>query len=251
MKPQRPVSKFTESRNKNKTEINEKNQSEIQSDRIIVKAIKKAPHLQSKKPLKRIVINETNILEQVEAWPKPNMSNNTIRCDDFKIVERKLNEPVLNKDSKNVSNQNRTQEMNFVEPKTSVQFYALWKTLKTTYEKFNYLKLIKPECIPRIFQESLEINVLSEFIEILAKHFIEEKLTVFNYLKNFTQVKRFSTLTIFLTPNDTKSKFKFRKIILSVTILFADLWKLFDFSKEFEGITKEEVDELVKKYELS
>lgn len=87
--PQRPVSKFTASRNKsntssisktnvsnnisNETKINDSSWPDPGCDITPVKIIKKPPHLQSQKPLKRIEITEVNNLpvssKEIESVP--------------------------------------------------------------------------------------------------------------------------------------------------------------------------------------
>ncbi|KAJ8935388.1 hypothetical protein NQ314_012800 [Rhamnusium bicolor] len=280
----RPISKFTASRNKSLV-TNQPNNTQFiaptvpdvhiietkkdidtskpvlawpaEDNIILVKPIKKPPHLRSQKPLKRIDIIETDdnefkkiefsvpnepeavkkhVFEKQEikkiieaspkaistfkkrqlendsekiayssAWPRSDEQIDCLKCDDFKVIEKQNPETKpfnISKEVKNTSNINiSTNEhkksigietnTDFPIPKTSVQFYLTWKNLKSTEEKYKYLKIIEPQNLPKIFLESLESSIFSNILEILVKHFIENKDCVFNILDYFTQVKRF------------------------------------------------------------
>ncbi|XP_018574394.1 RNA polymerase II-associated protein 3 [Anoplophora glabripennis] len=328
---QRPISKFTASRNKSNvsklpivppvtdtTNTDFKNvfdtskpvSSWLEEDNIIlVKPIKKPPHLRSKEPLKRIKIIEKDnsvtesitsvksepdaikqhVFEKQEksetvkdistfkedrcgakkdvsafkrrqtekvseksdhstAFPRPDQPSPSIKSDDFKIIEKKppdfssqlsaLSKAVKNTSNISISNEHKKAadektNTEFVKPKTSVQFNLIWKNLKDTAQKYEYLKQIDPQDFPRIFLNSLESHVFSGILEVLAKHFIENKDPIFDILDSFTQVKRFGTFTMFMSSSDKKN-----------------LWKIFDYVKEVEQKNKEDVDRLIEKYEL-
>lgn len=169
----------------------------------LVKAINKPAHLQSKKPLKRIEIQEISEfvpIQTVESLPKADKPPVFLKTDDLKVVERKSAYSVNEiKESKDHTNNIR---MELCTPNNSVQFYSSWRHLKQMEYKYQYLKLIKPENLPIIFKESLESSVFSEILEVLANCFIEKKEDVFSFLKYFTQIRRFSAIVMFLSDND-------------------------------------------------
>lgn len=141
------------------------------------------------------------------AWPKPNDQSNCLNSDDLKIIEK-----TNAKDEKNLINSDKKffdhdLSVNFTIPKNSVQFYSTWKNLKNPEEKYKYLKKINPEEIPKIFQNSLESTVFSSIVETLANYFIENKDAVSGFIKYFSKVKRFNTITMFLTHDDKSSKY--------------------------------------------
>lgn len=201
----------------------------MQHDIISVKSINKQPHLRSHKPLMRIEIEEINnngdrvedslfkqIVEEKEsnkpcietAWPKSKNQPYSINSDDLKIIEKK--NP---KEEKNNSNNiliNKTNEKttvsNWETPKTSVQFYLCWNNLKQSADKYKYLKSINPEDLPKIFLNSMESAVFSKILEVLAQNCTENKDPVATILKNLTKIKRFSTIVMFMTDDDKKSK---------------------------------------------
>ncbi|KAG5890472.1 hypothetical protein JTB14_013414 [Gonioctena quinquepunctata] len=312
---QRPISKFTASRNK--TSIYEPNEKAVhkppsvdskeqikqeiddskpstswhsQEDIIIVKPVQKPPHLRSEKPLKRLTITDIDSgipekiveyqkseeavkkhvmekhekiedlndvakpisafkkqkaeksLEKMEnaantAWPKPNEHTACLKSADFKIIE-KVNPASCMKDVKNTVNDNKKithseSNVNFVGPKNSVQFFLSWKNLKTLEEKYLYLKSIEPQELPKIFLSSLESKMFSNILEVMVNNYIVKNDRVFETLNYFTDVKRFSAITMFMTAEDKNN-----------------LWKLFDYIKENNEKEMDEVDILIKKYEL-
>ncbi|XP_044263335.1 RNA polymerase II-associated protein 3 [Tribolium madens] len=246
---QRPVSKFTASRNKNlcnvmkqsniftqENKINENKVNETESV-IPVKAINKPVHLQSKKPLKRIEIQEIaefcELNQKSESFPKVDKPNMTLKTDDLKIVERHPSGQNVHEIKENKDHTNNI-KMELSTPKNSVQFYSSWKHLKTIEFKYEYLKLIKPENLPLIFKESLESGVFSEILEVLTKCFIEKRDDVFDFLKYFTKIRRFSAIIMFLSDNDKNC-----------------LRKLFDYTKDRGNHPNGDVESLIQIYELN
>ncbi|RZC32346.1 RNA polymerase II-associated protein 3, partial [Asbolus verrucosus] len=223
----RPVSKFTDSRQqksmfqqtstyiRNKEDISQQ-PKEMDSQNIeywpsgdnviLVKTVIKPAHLQSKKPLKRIVILETFGFNENKDF-KADTVRRIIRTDDLKIVERTFHQnpdsQEMLKETKNQTNTNKMkEEIKFCVPKNSVQFYTQWKYLKILDEKYAYMKSIEPEELPHIFKESLDSNIFSEILEVLAKCFVKNNDKIFDFLFFFSKMKRFSTFTMFLTDSD-------------------------------------------------
>ncbi|CAH1163900.1 unnamed protein product [Phaedon cochleariae] len=166
------------------------------------------------------------------SWPKPENQSLHINSDDFRIIERK--EASITKDVKNtVNDSKKSAETLFVSPKSSVQFYSTWKDFKNTHDKYLYLKYINPKDLPKIFLNTLDSNIFSNILAVMAEYFVENKDSVFDILNHFTEVKRFSAITMFLSSEDKNN-----------------LWKLFDYIKENEDRTNDKVDELIQKFEL-
>ncbi|XP_068894279.1 RNA polymerase II-associated protein 3 [Tenebrio molitor] len=266
---QRPVSKFTASRHRKKGTaptlynnnesastvfsngkqakecITEATNNYLHSETdniILVKAVSKPVHLQSKKPLMQIKIQELeecarNLSSNEEAAfsHKTNMFKTTLKTDDLTVVEKYPGPCEMIKENKNNMNNVKMNEglIELKTPKNSVQFYSQWQHLKMINDKYIFLKSIKPETLPQIFKESLESGIFSEILEVLAKCFTSKNDNVFNFLMFFTNIRRFSTLTMFMSDNDKNH-----------------LWKLFDYVRERHERPKEEIDLLFKKYEL-
>ncbi|XP_044746948.1 RNA polymerase II-associated protein 3 [Coccinella septempunctata] len=270
--PQKPISKFCQSRQHLRSRS-----SEIQNEEIsrkinsiktdidtnkpkciwpsgdvdnIVKAVQKPPHMRSTKPLKRIPIQEINsAITESSDLPERNENPKkfSLKTDDIKIVEHKNNQSSQIKQvDEDVTKQEKVvedvtkQEMvvddepQLTAPKTSVQFHATWKKLRGRDDKRGeYLRLVNPKKIPDLFKDSLESDVFSEILYVLAEHLAKEKDETYEYLLHLSKIKRFSALSMFLTLNDKNS-----------------LWKMFNHMKEYEGRSKEEIDNLISKYEL-
>lgn len=198
----------------------------------MIKPIYKLPNLRSKKPLKRIDIKE---VEDV-----PDFDTQTIKIElehshegnertkSTKGTEIQLNNTVIYTDKtcekieqkRGIDSRKQCINTNaeFIYPKTAVQFYNCWKVFGNSLDlKYNYLKQINGKDIGVIFKDSLDTKVFSEVIETLAHAFIKNSQPVYPYLNGLTQVKRFSTLTMFMTSNDKKSNSKF---ILFIYIKF-------------------------------
>lgn len=215
----------------------------INEDIILVKSINKQVHSRSQKPLKRIEIkdvgaemkvsdhstnaeNNTKEKEIIRKSPKSSGNLYSINSDDLKIIEKK--NP---KEEKNTSNNNLISKHNdknavidlskniiptiesqtIVEhtwevPKTLIQFYSIWNNLKSSKEKYKYLKLIDPQELPILFLNSLESEVFSQILEVLADNCTENKDPVANILENIANIKRFNTFVLFMTNRDKKSK---------------------------------------------
>lgn len=258
----------------------------------LVEKVYKLPHLRSKKPLKRVNIvdieginidsntgirdaeknlNEENLTAQ--PWPLPNTGSNVIKCDELKVIERKIQndkhdvkgkpktESKFSKERSNNKiistnkNADEVKEFNLSVPQTSVQFNIDWRLLHDQPEvRFNYLKQINPKKFATIFKESLDCDIFSGIIHILAETFIEKNLPVYDYLLELCEVKRFSMLIMFMSDEDKKSKKYILRITLclylQISFLFTDLLKLADHMKSDNSLVRVNIDNLMRKYGL-
>ncbi|KAJ8965197.1 hypothetical protein NQ317_013349 [Molorchus minor] len=209
-------------------------------------AIKK--HVFEKRPVEQVLETPTKTffnmkrsernldnLEHPTALPQPKQEVTCIRSDDLKIIEKnppKEKRSDLNKnivENKVLTSYNTTNN-NFIVPQTSLQFCLTWKKLKNMEEKYKYLKCVPPHNLPQIFLASLENDIFSSILEVLVKHFIDNKDYVFDILDNLTRVKRFGALAAFMSTEDK-----------------ANLWKLYDYMKQTEQKDMKELDKLKTK----
>ncbi|KAF5283855.1 hypothetical protein FQA39_LY04675 [Lamprigera yunnana] len=257
---QRPISKFTITQQQNQKVKQATPQDKVEistspnksstywtsgNEIELVKPINKPPHLRSKQPLRRIVIEDIDIITDnksenksknilIQPWPRPGLDNKTINCDDLKIVERKVN--VSNKKSCTSSNYEihkiNTSDFEISIPATSIEFSANWRLLKDNKElKLKYLSQINPNKIPALFKESLDYDIFSEIIQTLAESFVEEKKPVYEYLVKLAEVKRFSMLTMFMNDNDKEA-----------------VSKLHMYLQSNSGVSKTKIEDLISKY---
>ncbi|XP_066152253.1 RNA polymerase II-associated protein 3 isoform X2 [Euwallacea fornicatus] len=174
---------------------------------------------------KKTIVQEIQVAEI-----KPKEDKNTEN-----ILITKLHNKCL-KDTKNIKIEEFSQETTLEIPKTSVQFYSMWKTLKTADNKYEYLKLIEPNEIPKLFKESLDSTVFSSILEVLSNGFVANGDDVYGFLYHLTQVPRFSALTMFMDSKDKDC-----------------LWELIHYLREKAQTVKianEQIQDLILKYEL-
>lgn len=179
-------------------------------------AIKKSPKARSQSVLKKIAVSEDNT-NKISTEPKrielANIaSQNTKKSTE--ILEKGVKYETGIKDI--TTNPTELDEIIFKEipkddfsklnnrpvPKTSLQFYYNWKELDVDL-KYLFLLKINPREFVNIFKNSLESDYFSSILKVLAEGFIPRKKSVVPYLYGLSKVKRFSTLTMFKTAEDT------------------------------------------------
>ncbi|XP_041984857.1 RNA polymerase II-associated protein 3-like isoform X2 [Aricia agestis] len=197
----------------------------------VIKPVKKPPHLRSKRALKNVPIQEI---------PLGRIDKNTTETDKtVEEVNSKLTElckPDPPESNKLLSDVLTTEKVeNLTAPHNSVQFTSEWKYLKNKIgARGDYLSIIDPEKLPAIFANALESDILSEILQTLHQDIQKfTKKSVSEYLLALSKVKRFSTLTLFLTRDD-------KEIIR----------KLLVHCEKEEKLTTGEIAELMELYEV-
>lgn len=109
--------------------------------------------------------------------------------------------------------------------KTSFQFYADWRHLERFPEKqLQYLLSVGPPGVEKLFKDSLEVDVFTDFITILHKAFKTGndamKEEVLDMMEVLPSVGRFDTIRMFIEP---KENLKIREII-ALDIKLGALW---------------------------
>ncbi|KAK5648975.1 hypothetical protein RI129_003867 [Pyrocoelia pectoralis] len=193
----------------------------------LVQVVKKPPHLRSRKPLRRIPIQDVDDLEVGEdaalPWPRPGHNSTLIKCDDLKIVERKLESPKNAKVDEEKPTISMSNEFNMSVPLTTIQFVSDWHQLEKCKElQYEYLKQINPENIPSLFKESLDYDIFSGIIHTLATVFVENNSSVYLYLLKLSEVKRFSMLLMFMENSNKEDLFKLANYMRSNGVEMVD-----------------------------
>ncbi|XP_026461678.1 RNA polymerase II-associated protein 3-like [Ctenocephalides felis] len=236
--------------------------TESDKGRALVKPIFKAPHERSKKPLRRIHIDEEteitkstkrsiNTLNNVSKIPDTNISANssvlteTLNSnpiskykEQFKesIQEEKPKEIVqlVSKVPKDDVKSDAILNIRLEEPKSSIHFYNVWKQLKGNPEKkYEFLKIIDGKNFKKLFGSSLESNILSEILQILKVHFISNNESVLGYLEGLKNVERFNALKMFMSSED---KDAIKSLLLH--------------SEKVGEITQKELENMLTTYEI-
>jgi len=87
-------------------------------------------------------------------------------------------------------------------PTTAAQFFHDWRKLKRDSDlAAKYIKQMGEEDY-LIFGSSLEYGCLSEILELLVWEFLPRNWEVLSHLEGLASVRRFSTLTLFLSEKD-------------------------------------------------
>lgn len=163
----------------------------IDQDVAIVKPIIKSPHQRDKTPLKLIPINLTDL-----STSNAQNSHKIVMEDSI----GKSNNKILN-----VIKEEKIPDIPPV-PINSVQFLLTWRKYKSPLFRYQYLRQLPAENIPKLFQDSMETDTFSEILSVLKTQFLTEKQGVFPYLKYLSEIKRFRTLTMFLGKNEKEGE---------------------------------------------
>ncbi|KAK0084956.1 hypothetical protein PV325_006022 [Microctonus aethiopoides] len=210
----------------------------IENDVEIIKPIIKSPHQRSKMQLKNISVTLSNFLTlSSEVSLNPSSLTSDI-SDKSKTIISPVENVQKNKTEKlEVKNKNKDEEENDIEippiPKSSIQFLLTWRKYKVPKLRYKYLKQLPAESIPTLFQDSMESSTFSEILSTLKTQFIPRKDKVFHYLKYLSEIKRFSTLTMFMGKKEKE-----------------DLLALLDFCHIVEGQPDTIIKEMRIKYEI-
>ncbi|XP_050551076.1 RNA polymerase II-associated protein 3 [Spodoptera frugiperda] len=220
---------------------------------MVIRPVKKPPHLRSKRPLKSIPIQEVLLGETTPEKPptrlkivdiEDNMSQGDSNNNDSNKKDSHGKTDVCGEGDKKVASPESVKLVsevmvtekvkNFVAPVNSVQFMSEWKYMKGQWDAMaEYWNLIEPSKIPSIFANALESSVVSDVIQVLHSRRDTFRGRTAAYLAGIASVPRFSALAMFLSHTD--------KQMLST---------LLEDCKQSENCTDEVIADLKNKYEL-
>ncbi|KAK3741902.1 hypothetical protein QZH41_016263, partial [Actinostola sp. cb2023] len=93
----------------------------------------------------------------------------------------------------------------FEVPKSSMQLQADWKILRNKpQELFEYLKNINPKSYSKLFQQSIDSDMLTTIILVYHDFYIPASLPVFSELQSLARVQRFGMAVMFLSEDHKK-----------------------------------------------
>ncbi|XP_015185919.1 PREDICTED: RNA polymerase II-associated protein 3-like isoform X2 [Polistes dominula] len=198
----------------------------------IIEPIIKPPHLRSKKPMKRIVVQDAEF--EIATCKKEvplNETDKIQKAESFNMVDDKVvaKNNVLIKSCE--VKQNVPVELKI--PKTAVQFIIDWRRNKSSEYRYRYLKQLPSNSLPQLFQDSMESDIFSEILDILRTEFIPRKNSVYQYLECLSQIKRFRALVMFIN-NAEKEGIK----------------TLIEYTKNTDNISEEKLEKLYEVYEI-
>ncbi|XP_065830347.1 RNA polymerase II-associated protein 3-like isoform X2 [Oscarella lobularis] len=183
----------------------------IVKEQATIAAVKRPAHLRSKKPLRRIEIEDVGTgseeeeegeeeqqeekEEEEEAEPVQEEIGKEKEEDKVEIIETK----------KKVEPQSQAREIELVPPKTAYQFEMDWRQVRGNAQLFyKYLKLIKPKDYPRLFQQSVEA-VLNKVLSTLEEFYIPNGDSIYEELLFLTKINRFDMAVMFLSSAEKKT----------------------------------------------
>ncbi|XP_006633725.1 RNA polymerase II-associated protein 3 isoform X1 [Lepisosteus oculatus] len=225
----------------------------IQGDcqRRIVQPINKPPHLRSKKPLRRMVIEEVggeiSISKRTErttisAACETVSSSRTVVSESQAVpmecapspkmlkIEEISDSPAHSTDKSPITNdvkkvaekcadvENVTDQKGLPfslpeclsippVPANCFQLEADLRKLKNHPDViYKYLKQIEPNMYPKIFEMSLEPDILNQILKVFQTFYIkyEDPILVFEILKNLAEVRRFDMAVMFMSAAERK-----------------------------------------------
>nr|CAB3265686.1 RNA polymerase II-associated protein 3-like [Phallusia mammillata] len=180
----------------------------------LVLPIKKPLHLQSKKPLRRIHVEEVGgeIKNPKVAECNQKQDIDISRMDstetknpsqDMKTLKPTNGQmkPVLNGQS------HQTETTVPGVPSTFYQFQAdIRKIGHNRTNLFKYVKQIDPKLFPKLIKEQLETNILSAILGALMENIAGNENFIVEFLTNLTKVKRFEMAVMFLSKSDQQGE---------------------------------------------
>lgn len=133
------------------------------------------------------------------------------------------------------STRSQSTSKTFTVPKSSGQFQADWRALqKQPDQLFQYFKNIKPTSYAKLFQQSIEPDMLVKIVHLLRDFYMPNGLPVFNEMKHLSEVRRFNMAVMFLSEKDKK--------------VINELLQNVRQNKETLGLNEEDIVNLAKKF---
>ncbi|CAE1264470.1 RPAP3 [Acanthosepion pharaonis] len=168
----------------------------------IVNAIDKSPAERSKKPLRRLEIQETGIeddgTERREQIAKITEGRILTPPSSTSLSSPSLSSPHI---PSLVSNQQIGPDSD--EVPDQLQYY--WPHFKKNpKEMYSYLKRISPEQYPQLVSEFVDSEMVTMICSCLKTSFLPDGKLVIEHLTHLSKVNRFQMAIMFLSPTETK-----------------------------------------------
>ncbi|XP_030640104.1 RNA polymerase II-associated protein 3 [Chanos chanos] len=155
-----------------------------------VQPVDKPPHLRSTKPLRRVEIEEVG--GEVALSDGPTHKEEKMKGQPERVL---------------TSSNSTEPEVVPPVPTNSFQLEADLRKLGNRSElTYKYLKQITPEAYPKIFQNSLEPDILNHILRIFQSFYIkhEDPSLILEILRNLASVKRFDMAVMFMSSAEKK-----------------------------------------------
>uniref|UniRef100_A0A8C8D493 RNA polymerase II-associated protein 3 n=1 Tax=Oncorhynchus tshawytscha TaxID=74940 RepID=A0A8C8D493_ONCTS len=209
--------------------------TEEHAQRRTVLPVNKPPHLQSTKPLRRVDIEEVGGKILVQKEPSAVFTSTTAPC--FRPQKTTSIADTVREDQGEILFNCLISSRTVVPPAptNSFQLEADLRKIGNGPEViYKYLKQIQPQAYAKIFQSSLEPDILNQILRTLQSFYIkqEEPPVILEILRNLAGVRRFDMAVMFMSIPEKKV-----------------LQELFDFLRQ-AGLEDVSVGALQKKYRV-
>ncbi|KAJ6640570.1 Ninjurin-A [Pseudolycoriella hygida] len=166
-----------------------------------VSFIKKPPHLQSKKPLRRIQINGPMSTGNSTSTDKKSKDEEN---EASKSAENGIEQSTI------TNAENICGVIPLKSPNSSAQFYQKWRELINNSQKYSYLKIIDVASFNYLIGSQFDCDLLKNLLQILSENFINDKIPVSGILKQIIINDQFKILKLLM---DTEDKNAFEKLL--------------------------------------
>ncbi|XP_056604722.1 RNA polymerase II-associated protein 3 isoform X2 [Triplophysa dalaica] len=178
----------------------------VTEEKRIIQPINKPEHLKSTKPLRRIDIQEVGELSLVSESSAVSSPHHKIQKISDALHESRDTEC---ENDRSTDNGNPSDECECVPPPPANSFQLeadLRKISANPQSTYRYLKQISPDIYPKIFQTSLEPDILNQILKTFHTFYIqhEEPSVLLDALRNLTRVKRFNMSVMFMSSEEKR-----------------------------------------------
>ncbi|KAI7792025.1 RNA polymerase II-associated protein 3 isoform X2 [Triplophysa rosa] len=204
----------------------------VTEEKRIIQPINKPEHLRSTKPLRRIDIQEVGEMSRVSESSAVSSPHHKIQKISDALHESRNTEC---ENDRSADDGNPSDECVPPPPANSFQLEAdLRKISAYPQSTYRYLKQISPDVYPKIFQNSLEPDILNQILKTFHTFYIqhEDASVLLDALRNLTRVKRFNMAVMFMSSDEKRV-----------------VQELFDWIHR-SGLEDDSVKDLKKKYGL-
>nr|KAF6497509.1 RNA polymerase II associated protein 3 [Rousettus aegyptiacus] len=174
----------------------------------VIKPIDNPPHLESTKPLKKVIIEETGNLIQTIDVPDSTTAA-APESNPFNLANVIASTGAASK--KNSSQDDLLPTSDIPKAKVlkieEISDTSVLQQLKSSPDMlYQYLKQIEPSLYPKLFQKNLDPDVFNQIIKILHDFYIkkEKPSLIFEILQRLSEVKRFDMAVMFMSEPEKK-----------------------------------------------
>ncbi|KAA0720853.1 RNA polymerase II-associated protein 3 [Triplophysa tibetana] len=178
----------------------------VTEEKRMIQPINKPEHLKSTKPLRRIDIQEVGEMSRVSESSAVSSPHHKIQKISDALHESRDTEC---ENDRSTDDGNPSDECECVPPPPTNSFQLeadLRKISANPQSTYRYLKQISPDVYPKIFQTSVEPDILNQILKTFHTFYIqhEDPSVLLDALRNLTLVKRFNMSVMFMSSDEKR-----------------------------------------------